>query len=235
MKGKLYLIPTFLHELSTVEQLPPFNLEIIKSIKHYLVENERSARRFISSLQLGIDISTLELFLLDKNTPKESIKPFIDMLIKGNNVGVMSEAGCPGIADPGSMAVELAHIYEIEVVPLVGPSSITLALMASGFNGQSFAFHGYLPIQKNDRIIKLKQLESESSKKNQTQIFIETPFRNDSLFSDILNNCHPNTFICVAVDLQSPHQLIKSKTVIQWKQTHIQLNKKPAIYLLNAV
>ncbi|HSJ66832.1 MAG TPA: SAM-dependent methyltransferase, partial [Anditalea sp.] len=178
-KGILYLIPSVLAEGSAHQVISPQIKEIIRNTKHYAVENLRTARRYISSLKLGISIEELQMQVLDKKTKEQQISQILAPLLEGNDVGVISEAGCPGIADPGALAVEFAHKRGIKVVPLTGPSSMFLALMASGFNGQSFAFHGYIPIDKKARIDAIKKLESDSAANYRTQIFMETPFRNN--------------------------------------------------------
>ena len=230
--GRLYLIPTLLAPDTHMEVLPAIIPEKIKEIKHYLAENERTARRFISSLKLGVVIEELSIKLLDKDSQKTDIEPCIKLILQGNDVGVISEAGCPGIADPGALAVALAHTNGIEVVPLVGPNSILLALMGSGMSGQSFVFHGYLPIEKTERIKSIKLLERDAQTKKQTQIFIETPYRNNSLLTDILSNCNGNTLLCIAADLTAPTQYIKTLKVQDWKSITLDLNKKPTVFLM---
>jgi len=230
--GKLYLIPSLLAPDTFTDVLPAIIPEKIKEIKHYLAENERTARRFISSLKLGIVIEELAIFLLDKDSQKSDIEPFIKIILQGNDVGVISEAGCPGIADPGALAVAMAHANGIEVIPLVGPSSILLALMGSGMSGQSFVFHGYLPIEKTERIKSMKLLERDAQAKKQTQIFIATPYRNQSLLADLISNCNANTLLCVAVDLTAPSQFIKTLKVHDWKNITVDINKKPTVFLI---
>jgi 16S rRNA (cytidine1402-2'-O)-methyltransferase len=230
--GKLFLIPTLLAPETQHQVLPPYISDIVKDISLYFVENERTARRFISALKTGVVIENLQLMVLDKDTKKEMIVPFFDNILAGKNIGVISEAGCPGVADPGSVAVALAHEKNIEVVPLVGPSSILLGLMASGFNGQSFVFHGYLPIEKNERIQKLKELERAARQKNQTQIFIETPYRNQMVFVDIIEQCQGDVKLCVACEITSKQQFIKTMKVREWVKIPIDLHKKPTIFLI---
>lgn len=230
--GKLFLIPCPLAEGTTTEVLPSSLSEIILSIEYFLVENERSARRFISSLKLGILIENLKFNVLDKDTLQESIEPIVKLCLAGHSVGVISEAGCPAIADPGAMAVNLAHRFGIEVVPLVGPSSILLALMGSGMNGQSFAFHGYLPIEKVERAKQIKLLEKDATQKKQSQIFIETPYRNQSLVADLIANLSPNTKLCIACDLTASTQFLKTLYVREWKQNSPDLNKRPTVFII---
>ncbi|MFN0048315.1 MAG: SAM-dependent methyltransferase [Cytophagales bacterium] len=231
-KGKLYLIPCLLFPETEQQVLPSFNSGIIKGLSHFLVENERSARRFISGLNLGLKIEELRFYRLDKDTQSIDIEAVIQLIMGGNDVGVISEAGCPGVADPGALAVSMAHKNDIEVIPLIGPSAILLSLMASGFNGQSFVFHGYLPIEKNERVLWLKKLEKEAISKHQTQLFIETPYRNEALFTDIVAFCQPNTQLCVACDITSPNQFIKTTTIAKWKKEKPDLSKRPTVFLL---
>lgn len=206
--------------------------EVINGIKTYVVENEKTARKFLK--EAGINIPQSELVIHDygKHKRGQSLVPFFKELMTGTDVGLMSEAGCPGVADPGAEIVAEAHKRGIKVVPLVGPNSILLALMASGFNGQSFTFHGYLPIDKVERGKKIKELEQLAEKNRQTQIFIETPFRNNHLFDDVLKNTAPQTMFSVACNLTSEDEFVKTQTIGQWKQEKIDLHKKPAIFLL---
>lgn len=231
-KGKLYLIPSELAPNTNLNVLPTHIIEIVSDLTFYLVENERTTRRFISSLKLGIDIDKLHFTILDKDTMEDTVKPVLKLIIQGNNVGVVSEAGCPGIADPGALAVRLAHKMSIEVVALVGPCSILLALMSSGFSGQSFVFHGYLPIEKTERVNAIKQLEKDANGKKQTQIFIETPFRNNAMYAAILSSCNPNTLLCIACDLTAATQFAKTHTIFEWKKQIIDLNKRPTVFLI---
>jgi 16S rRNA (cytidine1402-2'-O)-methyltransferase len=231
-KGKLYLIPTPLAENTTDSMLTPVMQQIIMELDYFLVENIRTARRFVSSLKLGISIESLGFHVLDKNSKQEVVELLCAPLQTGKSIGIMSEAGCPGIADPGNLAVKYAHDHEIEVIPLVGPSSIFMALMASGFNGQSFAFHGYLPIDKAKRQHKVRELEKEVYQKEQTQIFMETPYRNEQLFQDILQNCKPFTRLCVARDISGAQQMISTKSIKDWKKSKPELHKIPTVFLL---
>ena len=233
-KGKIYLIPTILAPDTEDKVLPPFIKEVLKNTTLYFVENIKTARRFISSLKLGIVIDSLTFIILDKKTKTEEIRPHLKAIIEGKNAGIISEAGCPGIADPGANLVDLAHQVDIQVVPLVGPSSILMALMASGLNGQNFAFNGYLPIQSSERIKKLKYLEKLSHTSGQTQIFMETPYRNNPLLKDILNNCEGESKLCIAADISSENELILTKKIKEWRKKVPDIHKKPAIFLLQA-
>ncbi len=228
-KGKLYLIPTPIASETT--QL--IGLEVrntIKSLKHFLVEDIRTARRFISSLKLGVTIEELRFEQLDKHSKLSDLSKLMAPLQDGYDVGIMSEAGCPGVADPGAMAVNYAHSKGITVVPHVGPSSIILALMASGFNGQSFAFHGYLPIEKAARKKKIRTLESEMLKQDQTQIFMDTPYRNNQLLADLLLELRPGTLLSIASDITGKDEFIQTKSVGQWKKNKPDLHKIPTIF-----
>ena len=232
-KGKLYLIPTVLAEDTADKVISDEIREIITHTKHYLVENVRTARRYISSLKLGVNIEGLHFEVLDKKTRRSELEGIMQPIFEGKNIGIMSEAGCPGIADPGSLAVAYAHEKNIQVVPLSGPSSMFLALMGSGFNGQSFAFHGYLPIDKKERIQAIKTLEVEAIKHKRTQIFMETPFRNNHLLKDLLETLHPDTLLCIAKNLTGSEEMIKSKTVRDWKKNPIDLHKTPTVFVLS--
>jgi len=228
--ANLYLIPCPISEKKPAECLPPEALQALQNTKVFLVENLRSARRFISSCKLGITIDELAFFELNKKTSFDTVLEFL--ATKSEDIGVISEAGCPAVADPGSVAVVVAHELGMKVVPLIGPSSILLTLMASGFNGQSFAFHGYLPINQKERGHKLKQLESKAFKEKQTQLFMDTPYRNNQVFETILNTCLPTTRLCVASELTSSNEWIKTLTVERWKKQKIDLHKKPVIFAL---
>ncbi|GAB3167822.1 SAM-dependent methyltransferase [Telluribacter humicola] len=228
----LYLIPTVLAEGTAHQVLSPQVLEVIRQVDYFFVENVRTARRFISSLRLGKVIDELTFFELTKDTPKFDTYEQLRQLPAGSTAGIISEAGCPGVADPGAVAVGLAHQLGYTVVPLVGPSSILLALMASGMSGQSFAFHGYLPIDKVQRRKTIQQLEREASQRHQTQLFMETPFRNNQLLEAVLEACHPDTRLCIACHLTAPDELIRTLPVKSWKQQKPDLHKKPTIFIL---
>jgi len=234
MTGKVYLIPTVLHDdEKALEALPFYILDIIKNCSVFFVENEKTARRFFKRLWKEMVIDNYEWHAIHK--AEEAVKTkFIQLLKAGKNIGIVSEAGCPGIADPGQILVEAAQQMNATVHPLVGPSSILLALMASGMNGQCFQFVGYLPIESSARKKTIKELEEYSYKKNCTQIFIETPYRNNQLINDVLNMCKAETKFCIAVDITASTENIKTKTIKEWKQEVPELNKRLAIFLLLA-
>ena len=231
--GKLYLIPTRLGDNPPLEVLPLSIKKIIEQVNHYIVENEKSARRFIKRVSPNKSQGSLKLLLLNKYTQEHELDHFLDACKEGIPMGLVSEAGCPAIADPGSDIVKLAHENNIQVVPLVGPSSIILALMSSGMNGQSFAFNGYLPIDQAERKAALKCLEKLSFEQDQTQIFIETPYRNNKILEDICNTLHPTTRVCVACDLTLPTEYIKTTTVNEWKHIKVDLHKRPTIFVIH--
>lgn len=233
-RGKLYLIPTPIAESDDLsQQLPLYNSAIIDSLDYFVVENLRTARRFISSLKLSKKIDALQFVELSEHTEQMEIASMIKPLLEGHSCGLMSEAGVPAVADPGADLVAVAHAHDIDVVPLVGPSSIIISLMCSGLNGQSFVFHGYLPIKGGEKKSKIKEIERAAISKNQTQIFIEAPYRADKLFNDLLGELSPNTKLCVAADLMSKTQFIKTKRVSQWKKSPQPAIKKiPTIFLI---
>lgn len=232
-KGKLYLIPTTLGESDPMDVLPQTVKRAIDFIDHYIVENEKTARRFIKAVNAQKVQAELKISLLNKHTEVSEHNAMIKPCLEGINVGLMSEAGCPGVADPGAVIVKIAHEKGIQVVPLVGPSSILLAMMASGMNGQSFAFNGYLPIDKSDKKSALKNFEKMSSDKNQSQIFIETPYRNNKLLEDILSALQPNTHLCIAADITLPTEYIKTLRVADWKKTKVALHNRPTIFIIH--
>lgn len=232
-KGKLYLIPVPLAEGAERSSYTLLHRDIITRVHEYVVENEKTARRFLKTAGLTIPQSELIIHDFGKHTrEKINYDTVFANVLKGKDIGLMSEAGCPGVADPGADVVCEAHRRHIQVVPLVGPSSILLALMASGFNGQKFTFHGYLPIDKGDRQRKIKELEAQSQRERITQIFIETPFRNNQLLAELLKVCRLNTRLCVAANLTAPEEFICSKVISEWKKNTIDLHKIPAIFLL---
>ena len=228
------MIPTVLAENTAHWVISPQVQEVISHTKIFLVENPRSARRYISSLKLGINIEELHMEVLDKDTPPEQVSRLMMPLLNGADIGVISEAGCPGIADPGALAVAYAHQKDIQVVPISGPSSMFLALMGSGFSGQSFAFHGYLPIDKKERAASLKKLEQESVREKRAQLFMETPFRNNQLLADALASLSPQTKLCIAKNLTAADELIQTKTIADWKNHPLDLHKIPTVFILQA-
>ena len=228
----LYLIPTTLGETALDTILPAQNDQIVISLKYFIVENIRTARRFLKKVNREINIDELTFFELNQHTSPEEISTFLKPMQEGQDMGVISEAGCPAVADPGADVVAIAQQRNYVVKPLVGPSSILLSLMASGFNGQSFTFHGYLPIQQSDRAKMLKKMEVQIYNNNQTQLFIETPYRNMKMLEDILTVCMPDTKLCIAVDITLETEFIKTKTVKEWKSQTPDLNKRPCIFLL---
>ena len=228
----LYLIPVTMGDTPLDNVLPQYNTEIINRLSYFIVENVRSARRFLKKCNSEIDINALTFFELNQHTKKEEVSTYLDPMKAGISVGVISEAGCPAIADPGADVVAIAQIEGYKVVPLVGPSSILMSLMASGFNGQSFAFHGYLPIDGTERVNKLKKLESRIYHEDQTQIFIETPYRNDKLAEDILLHCKSQTKLCIAMNISCENELIVTKKVGAWKGKLPNMHKQPCVFLI---
>ncbi|GFD93799.1 MULTISPECIES: SAM-dependent methyltransferase [Tenacibaculum] len=233
MKGKLYLIPTTLGDTEPLEVMPLSVKKVVEQLDYFIVENEKSARRFIKRITPTKSQPSLELMLLDKYSDDLETKNYLDVCEKGISVGLLSEAGVPAVADPGASIVKLAHQKGIQVVPLVGPSSILLAIMASGMNGQSFAFNGYLPIDKSDRKKAIKDLEKLSKEKNQSQLFIETPYRNEKMLDDLRATLSPDTRVCVACDITLPTEYIKTLTIKEWKQVKTDLHKRPAIFIIH--
>ncbi len=232
--GNLFLVPTIISEGTERAVIPPIVLEKLKSIHYFLVEDARTARRYLSSLKIYESIEALKFSVLNKHTLESEIEEMFTPILLGENLGVLSESGCPGVADPGSLAVNYAHRKKINVIPLVGPSSILLALMASGLNGQQFAFHGYLPIDSKECIQKIKTLEKESSLKHQTQIFIETPFRNNQVLKNLLQSLNGSTQLTIALDLTGKNQFIKTQMVHEWTKGIPLLPKEPAVIMFLA-
>ncbi len=232
-KGKLYLIPITLGESNPDDVLPQTVKRAVELIDCYIVENEKTARKFIKSIVPEKVQASLQLSTLNKHTEIAEHNQMIQPCLEGINVGVMSEAGCPGVADPGAAIVKLAHEKGIQVIPLVGPSSILLAMMGSGMNGQSFAFNGYLPIDKSEKKAALKNFEKLSNDKNQSQLFIETPYRNNKLIEDLLQTLHPNTHLCIAADITLPTEYIKTMRVADWKKAKIDLHNRPTIFIVH--
>ena len=235
LKGKLYLIPTTLGENNPDDVLPQTVKRAIDFIGTYIVENEKTARKFIKAIHPEKVQADLKISLLNKRTEATEHKAMLSPCLNGENIGLMSEAGCPGVADPGAVIVKLAHENGIQVVPLVGPSSILLAMMASGMNGQSFAFNGYLPIDKSEKKSALKSFENLSNSKNQSQIFIETPYRNNKLMEDLVQTLQPNTLLCIAADITLPTEYIKTLRVADWKKTKVDLHNRPTIFIIHKI
>ena len=232
MRGKLYLIPTTLGENEPLEVMPYSVKTIVELLDHYVVENEKSARRFIKKITPKKVQSSLVMMKLDKYASEIETQSYLDFCDQGVSVGLLSEAGVPAVADPGASIVKLAHEKGIQEVPLVGPSSILMALMASGLNGQNFAFNGYLPIDNSERKKGIKALEKLSIDKNQSQIFIETPYRNQKMFTDLKSVLSPGTLLCIAIDISLPNEFIKTFTIAHWKKQSPDLHKRPAIFII---
>jgi len=232
MTGKLFLIPNTLGDTKTDIVLPSYVSEVINTLDHFIVENIRNARRFIIKCGYSGSIDDIVFFELNKHTQAKDIPSFIEPCKIGTNIGLISEAGVPAVADPGNEICKLAHDQNIRVVPLSGPSSIILSLMASGLNGQNFAFHGYLPIDKSQRIKRIKSLDAEIRKTGQTQIFIETPYRNDQLLKDLVKSCSPDTKLCLACDLTMKNEYISTKPIAEWKKNKATFHKRPCIFLI---
>lgn len=230
--GKLYLIPTTLGDNEPLEVLPASVQHQVERINIFIVENEKTARRAIKKLVPSKSQPSLKLFLLNKHTDWADVPNFLTACKEGMDVGLLSEAGCPGVADPGAEVVKIAHREGIKVVPMVGPSSILLAMMGSGMNGQNFTFNGYLPIDKAARKNEIKSLERLSQEKNQAQLFIETPYRNNKMLEDLIQNLHPATRVCIACDLTLPSEYIVTKQVSEWSKTKVDLHKRPTIFIL---
>ncbi len=231
-EGKLYLIPVGLGSENPQEHLPQHNLDIVSQLDEFIVENVRSARRFLRATSYTKDFDEVTFHVLDKHTSDNEIPSFLTGIQAGKDIGLLSEAGNPCIADPGGKVVKLAHEQKIEVIPMVGPSSILLSLIASGFNGQNFCFHGYLPVEKRERQKKIKALQQDAYQKDQTQIFMETPYRNDALLEDLLTICNDNTLLCIAADISLPDQFIKTRTIREWKKNKPGLHKRPSVFLI---
>lgn len=233
LSGTLYLIPCTLGDTPAEQVLPQHVIDVTRKLRHFVVEQPKSARQFLSALKPEQPIQSMHFSSLNEHTAASELSGLLAPLLAGHDVGIISEAGCPGVADPGANLVALAHRHGIRVIPLVGPSSILLALMASGLNGQCFTFHGYLPIDDIERNKAITTLEIESIKRNQTQLFIETPYRNERMFSALLAQCRPQTMLCVATDLTLPGEHIQTHSITQWKNIPIQpFNKHPSLFLL---
>jgi 16S rRNA (cytidine1402-2'-O)-methyltransferase len=231
--GTLYLVPTLLGATSAEQVIPSGTLEVVRTLRFFVVENVRTARRMLSKMQMPCPIDELEFVELDKHNPQNpDLLTYLGKALDGQDIGLMSEAGTPCVADPGALIVELAHHAGIRVVPLTGPNAMILALMASGFNGQSFSFHGYLPIKGPERALKIKSLERQSLANDETELFIETPFRNNAMIEDLVKNCHPSTMLCVASNITMEDETIVSKPISEWKKMKYDWNKKPAVFLI---
>ena len=233
--GVLYMIPVSLGDGNLGKVLPAEVMQLVQNLEYFVVENEKSARRFLSTIKTNKPVRELNFQLLNEHTDDKDLPKLITPLLAGYDIGMLSEAGCPGIADPGAALAAIAHRKGARVTPLVGPSSILLGLMASGFNGQQFTFLGYLPSDKSARISKLKDIERQSERLNQTQIFIETPYRNQHMLEDILSNCNPTTRLCIAKNVSLETELVISKTIAEWKKSELpDLHKQPTVFLLLA-
>ncbi|MBX2968864.1 MAG: SAM-dependent methyltransferase [Cyclobacteriaceae bacterium] len=233
-KGTLYLIPTTIADDTAGQVIPAHVTDNIRHLRHFLAEDVRTARRYLSSLKIFPSIEDLQFSVLNKHTSETELAEKLLPLTNGNDVGVLSESGCPGVADPGALAVAYAHQQGIRVMPLVGPSSLLLALMASGLNGQHFAFHGYLPVDTAECRKAIRTLEQESRQKNQTQVFIETPYRNNAVFSNLLKSLHDETRLCVAIDVTGKEESIQTMSVRVWKKVSKSWPKLPAVFLFLA-
>jgi len=230
--ASLYLVPNVLADGEWQSVMPTTVFTVLTSTKYYIVENIRTARRFMKQVNRDIDIDSCTFYEINKYTQAQDLPGFLKPLEQGNDVAVLSEAGCPGVADPGADVVRIAHQKGFKVVPIVGPSSILLALMASGLNGQNFAFRGYLPVKPNERSRELASLEKKIKSSGQTQIFIETPYRNNQMVEEILKSCSPSTLLCIAANITGENEFIATKTVQQWKGKVPDLHKQPVIFLL---
>jgi 16S rRNA (cytidine1402-2'-O)-methyltransferase len=231
-QGTLFLIPCTLGDTTPLEVLPLLVKKAIEEIDIFIVENEKNARRFIKSICPKKSQPSLIFSVINKYTDNTEIPDMLIPCLQGLNIGVISDAGCPGIADPGAAVVEQAHIKGIKVVPLVGPSSILLAMMASGFNGQNFSFNGYLPIDKGERKLEIKRLERLSVEQNQSQLFIETPYRNNQMLESLMSTLHPQTHICVACDITLTTEYIKTHTANDWKKIKVDFHKRPTLFII---
>ncbi len=229
--GKLYLIPTIIADDTQVQVIPNHVRIVLPNIRYFLAEDVRTARRYLSGLKIYDSIENLNFEILDKDTTTNQLEGLFAPVFAGDNLGVLSESGCPGIADPGALATRFAHQHQIQVVPLVGPSSILMALMASGLNGQHFAFHGYLPIEAKECAKAIKEFERESKQKNQTQIFIETPYRNNNVFTMLKTNLGDQTLLCIASDITGANEFIKTQTIKNWKSSQHEWKKIPSVFL----
>ncbi|MFH0757060.1 MAG: SAM-dependent methyltransferase [Bacteroidota bacterium] len=234
MQGVLYLLPNTLGNPDTSHTIPAVVSDIAKSTGIFIVENLRNARRYLKNLDTAIDIDRLTFHELNEHTSPDEVPGFLCEVLTGSNAAVITEAGVPGVADPGALVVRIAHEKGIRVIPLTGPSSVLLALMASGLNGQAFCFHGYLPVKRPERILKIREVEKSVKQKGETQIFIEAPYRNDAMLSDILETCDPSSLLCVAVDITLDSEYILTQAISLWKRKKPILHKRPVIFLLGS-
>ncbi len=234
MKGNLYLIPTTLGEQPVADVLPAGVMTIAAGLRHFIVENTRTARRFLRTVDAAFPINDCTFVELNEHTDLATIGNYLDVCERGEHIGLMSEAGVPAVADPGNAAVQLAHSKAIRVVPLSGPSSIILALMASGLNGQNFAFNGYLPVKPDERSRAIRNIEKRSAAEVQTQLFIEAPYRNSAMFDELMRNLRPTTRLCIAADITLATEFISTRTVAEWSKNKPDLHKRPAIFALLA-
>ncbi len=230
--ANLYLIPAPLGDGDLDRVIPPDHRNVIRSITYFIVENIRTARRFLKKTDQEIDIDRLHFFELNEHTNPTSLQSYLNPVSEGHDVGLMSEAGCPGVADPGADIVRMAHEKGIRVIPMVGPYAILLAMMASGMNGQNFAFNGYLPVKKDEKVRRIQWLEKKICQENQSQLFIEAPYRNLQLFEDLIAICQPRTRLCIACDLTLDSEFIKTLPVSEWKKNKPDIQKRPAIFVL---
>ncbi len=229
---RLYLLPVWLGEAGGIEQLPPENISIARTLDLFFCEHEKTARRMLRRMLPDVDLQRMELHRLDKDTPPSEVDEMLTMIVPGRQGAILSEAGMPGIADPGAALVQAAHRQGVEVVPLIGPSSLFLAIAASGLNGQRFTFHGYLPVKTNERIAALQRWESEAHRTGGAQLFIETPYRNDPVLKDILDHCSPNTLLTIAIDLTQPAGTVSTRSIGAWKKQPPELGKRPAVFII---
>jgi 16S rRNA (cytidine1402-2'-O)-methyltransferase len=233
MPAILYLIPVTLGDSPVQDVVPSRPLEILRGLEHFIVEDLRSARRYLRKAGVTADFNSLHFYLLNEHSSERDLEEMLQVLMKGKSMGILSEAGVPAVADPGANLVAMAHSNGIRVVPLAGPSSILMALMASGMNGQSFRFHGYLPVKSPQRLSRIRQMEKAAYEAGETQIFMETPYRNMKLLEDLLNHCREETMLCVAADISLETEFIKTKAIREWRKEVPQLHKRPAVFLLN--
>lgn len=230
--GTLYLVPTGLGSAAPALLIPAATRSVVHRLRHFVVENAKTARQFLKAIAYPHPLREASFAVLDEHTPQSAVAALLAPLLNGNDVGLMSEAGCPGVADPGAALVQLAHGAQLRVAPLVGPSAILLALMASGMNGQRFMFHGYLPVHAAERRARIAQLEAQSAREHVTQIFIETPYRNQALFDALIATCRPDTLLCIAADVTAESESVRTLKIAQWKREPPDLARRPAVFLV---